>query len=128
MFIHLHVIHSILISHYWQNSRVYCLPDNYEVEDASLSDIKRYLKFVHDSYSLISSSPLRSGVFTDEFLESLDTTPMFRKALDGQDYRVGLLGLNDLKKTDYINCVVQVLCRIKVGEYEICNILIQDSR
>jgi len=98
--------HSMEYEHYMfihlKNSKVYCLPDNYEVADASLSDIKRYL------------NPLNAGVFTDRYVTSLDKDPIFRKALDGQDYRVGLLGLNDLKKTDYINCVIQVMCRIQV--------------
>ena len=35
------------------------------------------------------------------------------RGLDGTDFYPGCLGLNNLKKTDYVNVLIQALCRIK---------------
>ena len=42
----------------------------------------------------------------------LDTDVRWRRALDGTDYMPGLIGLNNLKRTDYANVVLQLLARI----------------
>lgn len=77
--------------------KIWCLPDNYEVEDASLNDIK---------YNLM---PL----FNKEMVEKLDSEPLFARSLEGAEYYPGCLGLNNLKQTDYVNVVLQSLCRVK---------------
>lgn len=50
--------------------KIWCLPDNYEVEDASLNDIK---------YNLMPQ-------FTPELIEKLDKDPVMSRALDGTEF------------------------------------------
>ncbi|CEL97950.1 unnamed protein product [Vitrella brassicaformis CCMP3155] len=76
---------------------VYCLPENYLVEDASLNDIKYNLK---PTYTPDEVKDLSSKRF------------VYGKALDGTDFIPGCIGLNDLKRTDYCNVVVQFLCQV----------------
>lgn len=75
---------------------MFCLPDNYEVQDRSLDDIRHVL----------------SPHFTPTEVERLDQDVRWRRALDGTDYMPGLIGLNNLKATDYVNCTLQMLARI----------------
>ncbi len=70
--------------------RIWCIPDNYEVQDASLNDIK---------YNLL---PL----YTPDMVKRLDTEPLYSRSLDGSEYYPGCLGLNNIKQTDYINVVI----------------------
>ena len=78
-------IHSLEESHNvyinLHDSKVWCLPDNYEVEDAALNDIK---------YNLL---PL----YNQELLDKLDNEPIYSRALDGTEFYPGCLGLNNLK-------------------------------
>lgn len=87
-------MHSLEESHnvfiHLNDARIYCLPDNYEVIDASLNDIK---------YNLQS-------IYTKELVERLDNEPIFARGLDGTDFYPGCLGLNNLKSTDYVNVVL----------------------
>jgi U4/U6.U5 tri-snRNP-associated protein 2 len=71
--------HHVYIS--LKDCKIWCLPDNYEVEDASLNDIK---------YNLMA-------IYTQEIVDKLDNEPLFSRALDGTDYYPGCLGLNNLK-------------------------------
>jgi U4/U6.U5 tri-snRNP-associated protein 2 len=80
-----------------KDTRVFCLPDNYQVEDASLNDIK---------YNL-------APVYTKEIINKLDTEPIFARGLDGTEFYPGCVGLNNLKQTDFVNVVLQSLCRVK---------------
>lgn len=66
------------------------MPDNYEVEDASLNDIK---------YNL---APL----YNKDLVEKLDSEPLFSRALDGIEFYPGCIGLNNLKNTDFVNVVI----------------------
>lgn len=96
--------------------RIWCLPDNYEVQDASLNDIK---------YNLL---PL----YSPDMVKRLDTEPLYSRSLDGTEYYPGCLGLNNIKQTDYVNVVIQALCRVKplrdfclfypISEYNISNL------
>jgi len=79
------------------NQKVYCLPDNYEVEDNSLNDIKFNLK----------------PRYTKEEVLKLDQNGVNSRALDGTEYIPGCIGLNNVKATDYVNVVIQALCRLK---------------
>ncbi|KAK1443627.1 ubiquitin carboxyl-terminal hydrolase like protein [Babesia gibsoni] len=92
--------HAVEESHYvfmnLEDCKIYCLPDNYLVEDASLNDIVNFLK----------------PRFTKEYIESIDTKVVYGKALDGTDFIPGCIGLNNLKKTDFFNVVIQALCCI----------------
>uniref|UniRef100_A0A0G4H6B8 USP domain-containing protein n=1 Tax=Chromera velia CCMP2878 TaxID=1169474 RepID=A0A0G4H6B8_9ALVE len=76
--------------------KVYCLPENYEVEDASLNDIKFYL----------------NPTFSSEDVKGLGTVVQYGKSLDGTDFLPGLIGLNNLGKTDFFNVVIQLLLQV----------------
>jgi U4/U6.U5 tri-snRNP-associated protein 2 len=78
------------------DGRVYCLPDGYEVVDQSLQDIQNLLFPEYDK----------------ETVSTLDTKPVYSRGVDGSDYMPGLIGLNNIKNTDYVNVVVQSLSRV----------------
>ena len=78
------------------DQRIYTLPDSYEVINNSLNDIKFNLK----------------PKFNNLDIQNLDTNLKFSKSLDGTEYLPGCIGLNNLKKTDYFNVIIQTLCRI----------------
>ena len=77
------------------SERVFVLPDDYEVVDASLNDIKYNLRpqFAHTQIAL------------------LDTVPLKARSLVGEEYIPGFVGLNNLQGTDFVNVVVQVLTK-----------------
>ncbi|KAF8823109.1 putative ubiquitin specific protease 39 isoform 2, partial [Cardiosporidium cionae] len=93
-------IHSLEERHYvfmnLKNSRVYCLPDNYVVDDASLDDIRHFL----------------NPRYTISDVDKLNSKVVYGKALDGTDFLPGCIGLNNLKRTDYFNVIVQIVCKI----------------
>jgi hypothetical protein len=74
------------------DTRVYCLPDGYEVTDASLTDIKFAL----------------SPKFEGGAIASLDRSATLSTDVLGVTYLPGFIGLNNLKHTDFVNVVVQV--------------------
>ena len=77
--------------------RIFCLPDNYEVHDASLNDIKFNLK----------------PIFTREMIAKLDEGALVARSLEGSQFMPGCVGLNNLKLTDFANSVIQLLARVK---------------
>jgi U4/U6.U5 tri-snRNP-associated protein 2 len=79
------------------DGRVYCLPDGYEVLDRSLDDIRHVL----------------DPRFSADALTTLDTSRAWSSALDGTEYLPGVVGLNNIKATDYVNVVLQALMRVK---------------
>ncbi|RHY28914.1 hypothetical protein DYB32_005598 [Aphanomyces invadans] len=76
--------------------KIYCLPDNYEVTDLSLAPIKNALR----------------PSFTPEYIASLDTNRTLAQDSFGVSYLPGFIGLNNLKKTDYISVVLQALAHV----------------
>jgi U4/U6.U5 tri-snRNP-associated protein 2 len=70
---------------------IYCLPDGYRIGDRSLDDIGFNLR---PKYS-------RTDV------RGLDKHTQFVHALDGTDYLPGLVGLNNVRHTDWLNVIVQ---------------------
>jgi len=92
--------HSLQESHHvymnLSDGRVYCLPDGYEVVDQSLRDIQNML----------------APVFSKEMVSTLDTVPVYSRGVDGSDYMPGLIGLNNIKNTDFLNVIVQALARV----------------
>jgi len=92
--------HAVQEGHYvWinlQTGNVYCLPDDYEVADASLNDIK---------YNLNPS-------FSQDDIIALSTKAIHSKALDGTDFIPGCVGLNIIQQSDYLNVIVQCICHI----------------
>lgn len=79
---------------------IICLPEGYEVLDNSLKDIKLNLK----------------PVYSEEEIKNLDREKdlnrLYSTALDGTEYIPGCIGLNNIKKTDYVNVIIQALCRV----------------
>ncbi|KPJ21621.1 U4/U6.U5 tri-snRNP-associated protein 2 [Papilio machaon] len=65
--------------------KFYCLPDNYEVIDSSLNDIKYVL----------------NPIFTPEQIKQLDCNTKMSRAIDGTMYMPGIVGLNNIKANDY---------------------------
>ncbi|XP_065833453.1 ubiquitin carboxyl-terminal hydrolase 39-like [Oscarella lobularis] len=91
--------HSVQLSHHvflnLHTLKFYCLPDNYEVIDPSLEDIKYVL----------------NPTFSEEDITHLDDKKKTR-ALDGSTYLPGLVGLNNIKANDYMNVVLQALVHV----------------
>lgn len=58
--------------------------------------------------SCLSSNPTYTHEQIDEILSRTKTC----RGLDGKEFRPGLVGLNNLKMTDYLSAVVQLLVRI----------------
>ena len=78
------------------DGKTYCLPDSYEVVDSSLSDIQNML----------------APCFSKAAIATLDTKPVYSRGVDGADYMPGLIGLNNIKGTDYVNVIIQCVARI----------------
>ncbi|XP_073150987.1 uncharacterized protein [Henckelia pumila] len=79
-----------------RTEKVYCLPDGYEVIDTSLDDIRHVL----------------NPRFTREQVEQIDKNRLWSRALDGSDYLPGMVGLNNIKETDFVNVTIQSLMRV----------------
>jgi U4/U6.U5 tri-snRNP-associated protein 2 len=90
-----------------QACKVFCLPDNYEVHDASLNDIKFNLK----------------PVFSKELIDRLDKEAWLARSLEGAEFMPGCVGLNNLKLTDFANSIIQLLVRVK----PLRNVCLKDS-
>ncbi|XP_021891949.1 U4/U6.U5 tri-snRNP-associated protein 2-like isoform X1 [Carica papaya] len=78
-----------------RTEKVYCLPDGYEINDPSLDDIRHVL----------------NPRFTRKQVEQLDKNKQWSRALDGSDYLPGMVGLNNIQKTDFVNVIIQSLMR-----------------
>ncbi|KAI9161500.1 hypothetical protein LWI28_018026 [Acer negundo] len=79
-----------------QTEKVYCLPDGYEINDPSLDDIMHVL----------------NPRFTKEQLKQIDKNKLWSRALDGSDYLPGMVGLNNIMGTDFVNVTIQSLMRV----------------
>ncbi|OEL22137.1 U4/U6.U5 tri-snRNP-associated protein 2 [Dichanthelium oligosanthes] len=79
-----------------QTERAYCLPDGYEINDPSLEDIRHVL----------------NPRFTKEQVLNLDKNKQWSRALDGSNYLPGMVGLNNIKETDFVNVTIQSLMRV----------------
>ncbi len=93
-------IHAVNESHYMfchlQNGTFHCLPDGYEVRDASLDDIRNAL---HPTY-------------TGNDIALINTNTDLSRDMFGRLYLPGFVGLNNPNKTDCINAVVQALAHV----------------
>ncbi|QHO12787.1 U4/U6.U5 tri-snRNP-associated protein [Arachis hypogaea] len=76
-----------------RTEKVYCLPDGYEINDPSLDDIRNVL----------------NPRFTPKDVELLDKNKQWSRALDGSSYLPGMVGLNNIKETDFVNVTIQSL-------------------
>ncbi|KAK9103914.1 hypothetical protein Sjap_021168 [Stephania japonica] len=79
-----------------RTEKVYCLPDGYEINDPSLDDIRHVL----------------NPRFSREQVEQLDKNKQWSRALDGSNYLPGMVGLNNIKETDFVNVTIQSLMRV----------------
>ncbi|CAG9783228.1 unnamed protein product [Diatraea saccharalis] len=93
--------HSVAESHHvflnLHTLKFYCLPDNYEVIDSSLNDIKYVL----------------NPIFSLEQIKQLDTNTKMSRAIDGTMYMPGIVGLNNIKANDYCNVILQCLSQVR---------------
>lgn len=93
--------HSVSENHYIYLNlgtlKFYCLPDNYEIVDSSLDDIKFVL----------------NPTFKDVEIKKLDQELVKRsRTVDGEFYVPGMVGLNNIKANDYSNVVLQALSHV----------------
>ncbi|XP_074576789.1 uncharacterized protein LOC141833285 [Curcuma longa] len=79
-----------------QTEKVFCLPDGYEIDDPSLDDIRHVL----------------NPRFSREQVLHLDENRQWSRALDGSNYLPGMVGLNNIKDTDFVNVTIQSLMRV----------------
>ncbi|KAL7518240.1 hypothetical protein ACHAWX_003087, partial [Stephanocyclus meneghinianus] len=94
--------HSVDAGHFvflhLSNGSYWCLPDNYEIRhEPSLRDISLALH----------------PCFTAQQVAELDGQKELARDLFGRRYLPGFVGLNNLNKTDYLNCVVQALAHVR---------------
>ena len=76
---------------------MYCLPDDYEVHDASLADIRHQL----------------APRYTKADIKSLDRRATYARALDGDEFLPGLVGLNTPRGADGITAALELLLRVR---------------
>ncbi|CAK9301107.1 unnamed protein product [Gordionus sp. m RMFG-2023] len=92
--------HSVQMGHHLfinlHTLKFYCLPDNYEVVDSSLDDIKYVLQ----------------PTFSLEQVQALNKNDKLSRAFDGTLYSPGIVGLNNIKANDYCNVVLQSLSHV----------------
>jgi U4/U6.U5 tri-snRNP-associated protein 2 len=94
-------IHSVAVSHHvflnLSSLKFYCLPDNYEVIDSSLSDITYVLR----------------PTFSRQEIRAMDVAGKKQViAFDGTAYQPGIVGLNNIKANDYCNVILHALSHI----------------
>eukprot|EP00727_Mastigamoeba_balamuthi_P008078 m51a1_g3891 hypothetical protein (762) ;mRNA; f:65589-74528 len=80
-----------------ETERCYCLPDGYEVQDTSLEDIRLLLRprYSHAQVARLDANAER-----------------VRCLVGGGDYLPGFIGLNNVRRTDYVSVVVQALAHV----------------
>ncbi|XP_034244355.1 U4/U6.U5 tri-snRNP-associated protein 2 [Thrips palmi] len=92
--------HSVSESHHvflnLHTLKFYCLPDNYEIIDSSLDDIKYVLNPTFDS----------------DHIKCVDVSDKMSRAIDGTLYLPGIVGLNNIKANDYCNVILQALSHV----------------
>ncbi|KDQ63036.1 hypothetical protein JAAARDRAFT_168462 [Jaapia argillacea MUCL 33604] len=93
----IHDDHHVFIN--LESTKVYVLPDNYPVQDPSLSDITSYLSptFPPSTIPHLSSPSHASKLSYD---------------LSGKAYVPGYVGLNNIKRNDHMNVIIQMLSHV----------------
>lgn len=79
-----------------ETEKFYVLPEGYVVSDPSLKDVLAVLNPRYDAASLSKLSDLRPSSYT----------------LTQMPYIPGFIGMNNIKKNDYLNVIVQVLLHV----------------
>eukprot|EP00527_Entomoneis_sp_CCMP2396_P007859 CAMPEP_0198147704 /NCGR_PEP_ID=MMETSP1443-20131203/37352_1 /TAXON_ID=186043 /ORGANISM="Entomoneis sp., Strain CCMP2396" /LENGTH=551 /DNA_ID=CAMNT_0043812143 /DNA_START=39 /DNA_END=1691 /DNA_ORIENTATION=+ len=92
--------HSVEESHFvfvhLTKGTFHCLPDDYEIKDPSVSDIRAAL---HPTFNISD-------------IHQVDSNTNLSRDLFGRKYLPGFVGLNNHNKTDCINAVVQALTHV----------------
>lgn len=90
-------IHSLQAGHHvflnLLTKKYYCLPDDYEIVNASLDDIKDVLE----------------PQLSKQYVAGLDKAPVVSRTLEGLQHIAGINGLNNVKNNDYVNVTLQSL-------------------
>ncbi|KAJ3060318.1 U4/U6.U5 tri-snRNP-associated protein 2, partial [Podochytrium sp. JEL0797] len=93
--------HALAVDHHvfinLASLRVYCLPEDYEIKDQSLNDIKYIIR----------------PTFTPDQIAHLDSVSAYSYDLNNKPYLPGFVGLNNVKANDYVNVVIQALAHVK---------------
>ena len=89
-----HSDHHVFIN--TKTEKFYCLPDNYEIKDASLRDIRNALNPRFDS----------------SCKANMDNNNTLSKSIAGVPYLPGFVGMNNLKCTDYVNATIHALAHV----------------
>ena len=94
-----------------QAIKFYCLPDNYEIIDASLQDIRAAL---HPTFSENDIAALDQTTTTTTTSTSAAGAAAAATSRDlfGRPYLPGFVGMSNLQTTDCINAVVQALAHV----------------
>eukprot|EP00871_Galdieria_phlegrea_P000926 jgi/Galph1/1834/GphlegSOOS_G514.1 len=79
-----------------ETEKVYCLPENYQVNDPTLEDIRATL----------------NPRFDESQVNELDSKVVKFRTVEGKTRLQGVLGMSNLYTTDYINVILQALVRI----------------
>eukprot|EP01038_Epipyxis_sp_PR26KG_P012592 gene12592-16885_t len=92
--------HSVAAGHFvflhLRSGRAFCLPDNYEIIDTSLTDIVKCL----------------APTFTSEEIDEIDSNTSLSRDIHGVSYLPGFIGINNLNTTDYLNVVMHGLSHV----------------
>lgn len=116
--------HSVSCDHHvflnLETLKFYCLPDNYEIIDSSLSKFYFSFKFKILTKKLNSLFYLHlddiiyvlKPAFTSEEIKQLVASSKLCRAFDGTTYLTGIVGLNNIKANDYCNVVFQALSHV----------------
>ena len=98
-----------------ETGRFYCLPDGYEVEDASLADIKyaAHPTYTRDMLTELDAIP-QTTANTEDGPAAKGSDGVTRKSvIQGKEYRPGYVGLNNIKANDYMNVIIHALAHIE---------------
>ena len=92
--------------------QIYCLPENYEVFDKYLDDIKvrKTKKYAFKVFMFYQN--VVKPTFTAEDIQRLDTCSKQVLDLSKKSYLPGYVGLNNIKANDYVNTCFQALAHI----------------
>eukprot|EP00126_Sphaerothecum_destruens_P001995 Sdes_comp15444_c0_seq1m4338 len=98
--------HALQANHYvfihLKTEKIYCLPDNYEIFDSSLHDIRHALNPRYSRKDIVALESFFVGA-----------TRYSSRSLDGQSFLAGAVGLNNIQSNDYINVILQVIAHIQ---------------
>jgi U4/U6.U5 tri-snRNP-associated protein 2 len=86
--------------------KFYVLPESYQVEDASLSDIQV-------NYFKLKYKYVVNPTFDRKMIEQLDTQLQISMDLFKKKYHPGFVGLNNIKANDYMSVIVHAFAHIE---------------